>query len=147
MPPVMTQDEEPFRLSNSEPRPKRKKRRMRASPQLIALLANYIHREDFTRQELAAKFGLKLKELQKIIREQGWQSSGNEDEDENNEPLPNPSPSVFVPCPYKAGSDAKIWMLSERYARRLPLWHPNDNPRKVKQRLEDPLCREAPQKS
>lgn len=105
----------------------------------IAILAQYIHREDYTRKELAAKFGLTHKQLQRVIREQGWLCNEGDDESEDNLPLPNPDPTVFVPCPYKAGSEGKIWMLEERYARRLPLWHEKDNPRKVRQRSEDPL--------
>lgn len=99
----------------------------------------YIHREDFTRAQLAAKFRLSLKQLQRIIREQGWQSNGDDYSEDTCTPLPNPNPADFVACPYKAGTDAKIWMLAERFARRLPLWHPRDNPSKVKQRREDSL--------
>ncbi len=136
--------EEPFQLANSTPRPKRKRAKFRISKADLELLALYIHREDFTRQELAKKFCLTLKQLQAIIRQKGWLCKEGEDESENDLPLPSPDPTVFVPCPYKAGSEGKIWMLEERYARRLPLWHEKDNPRKVRQRSEDPLQGKAP---
>lgn len=128
-------------------RHKKRRKRYTLGPADIEILARHVHREDFNRQELADIFHISLKQLQEIIRQQGWTCRDGEDEDETNLPLPNPDPTLFVPCPYKAGSEGKIWFLSERYARRLPLWHPKDNERKVKQRSEDSLCRGEAQPS
>lgn len=136
--PSLTQpepDDEPFRLTNTT-RPRSMKsikkyrggrpRKFVLSPADMKLLESVVHREDYTRAELAEKFGLTLKQLQRIIREQGWSRSEGMEHDEDCEPFPNPDPSVFIRCPYPPGSEGKLWFLEERFAKRLPLWHPND---------------------
>lgn len=125
-PPQPEPEGEPFRLIKLQPRQGRSgPPKMVVSAADLKLLESVVHREDYTRKELAEKFGLTLKQLQTIIREHGW-SRQEADEDEDCEPLPNPSPAVFIPCPYPPGSEGKLWFLEERYAKRLPLWHPKD---------------------
>lgn len=126
-------DEEPFRLINLQPRkPKRGgPPKMVVSPADLKLIEVLVHREDYTRPQLAEKLGLKLKQLQNIISEHGWSRTVDCDDDNDCEPLPNPSPLVFIPCPYEPGSEGKLWFLQERFAKRLPLWHPKDRKEKT----------------
>lgn len=138
MPPVPTPqpepDEEPLRLGNPEPKKHThggRRKKLVVSAADLKLIEQVVHREDYTRPELAAKLGLNLKQLQTIISDHGWARSYFKDDDEDCEPLPNPSPSVFIPCPYPPGTEGKIWFLEERFAKRLPLWHPKDRHEKT----------------
>lgn len=134
--PLPEPDDVPFQLRGT-PTPARKKLkggRPRAKIPISAadlkLLESVVHREDYTRPELAAKFGLSLKQLQTIIREKRWSHVDYEDT-EDCEPFENPDPAVFIPCPYEPGSEGKLWFLEERFAKRLPLWHPKDRREKT----------------
>lgn len=119
-------DDPPFRLMSPPPRKPVKKCRKPGgqviSKASLEILANYIHREDFTREELARRFGLTIRQLRKILKEQGWERREGEDDDETNLPtMADP-----VPCPFPPGSEGKIWILEERYARRFELFNPRD---------------------
>ena len=131
--PLPESDDEPFRLINLIPKRKRKSGRAKMSLKAedLKLLETVVHREEYTRKELASKFGLTLKQLQRIIRDHGWGRNDGLDHEEDCEPLPHPDPSVFIACPYRPGSEGKIWMLQERFAKRLPLWHPKDRSEKL----------------
>lgn len=118
-------DDPPFRLMNLQPRKPPKtggKAKRSLSRSDLDILAKYIHREDFTREELAKRFGLTIRQLRQIITDNGWDKREGEDDDETNLPT-GPDP---VPCPFPPGSEGKLWILEERYARRLELWHPED---------------------
>ena len=117
--------DEPFQLIRQTERKPTKKpanRRQILSKSDLEILAKYIHREEYTREELAKRFRLTMRQLRSLIKSQGWGCKDGEDDAEDNLPI-GIDP---VPCPYPPGSEGKIWQMSERYARRLELFHPKD---------------------
>ncbi len=118
-------EDEPFRLiqpARAKPKKKATVKQRGLSKADIEILERYIHREDYTREELAKRFGITIRQLRLIIDQQGWGKKDGEDDAEDNVPIGEDP----TPCPFPPGSEGKLWILEERYARRLELFNPRD---------------------